>query len=456
MSAMRTDARRALPAVHTLMASAGGARLAAAYGHAAAVDALRAALDTARARIGAGALAEYGAAAALADAEHSLAAAFQPTLRPVINAAGVIVHTNLGRAPLSAAAQAAAQAAAAQYSTLEYDLAAGGRGSRLLHADRLLATVTGADAGLVVNNNAAALLLLLSALAPGKEVIISRGQLIEIGGGFRVPDVMAQSGALLVEVGTTNRTRAADYERAITPNTALIMRAHASNFRQLGFTESAAPAELAAIARQHNLLLVDDLGSGALLDTAAFGLAHEPTVQESLRAGADLVAFSGDKLLGGPQAGILVGRADLIETLKRHPLARAVRADKLCLAALAATLDHYRKGEALAQVPVWRMIARPADDIRREARRWARRVGGQVIAGESTVGGGSLPGAALPTWLLALAAADADGLAARLRAADPPVIARIAGGRVLLDPRTVLPGQARDLLRAVEGALAAP
>ena len=454
MNATRTDALRALPAVHTLAASAGGARLAAVYGRAAAVDALRAALDAARAQLSAGALAEYGAPAALADAERILAAAFQPTLRPVINAAGVIIHTNLGRAPLSAAAQAAAQTAAAQYSTLEYDLETGARGSRLLHAGRLLAELTGAEAGLAVNNNAAALLLLLSALAAGKEVIVSRGQLVEIGGGFRVPDVMAQSGARLVEVGTTNRTRAADYERAITADTALILRAHASNFKQIGFTESAALDELAAVARRHGLLLVDDLGSGALLDTAAFGLEHEPTAQESLRAGADLVAFSGDKLLGGPQAGIVVGRAGLVEALMRHPLARAVRADKLCLAALTATLDHYRRGEALAQIPVWRMIARPVDDIRREARRWARRVGGQVVAGESTVGGGSLPGAALPTWLLALDVASADAFAARLRAADPPVIVRIAGGRVLLDPRTVLPGQARDLLRALEGALA--
>jgi L-seryl-tRNA(Ser) seleniumtransferase len=452
---MRTDALRALPAVSALVESASGARLIATYGRAATVDALRAALEAARGQMRAGALDTYDAQAAIADAERSLAAAFQPTLRPVINAAGVIIHTNLGRAPLSAAAQAAVQTAAAQYNTLEYDLESGARGSRLLHADRLLAAVTGAEAGLVVNNNAAALVLLLSALAQGKEVIISRGQLVEIGGGFRVPDVMAQSGAALVEVGTTNRTRAADYERAVTPNTALIMRAHASNFRQIGFTESAALDELAEVAHRHGLLLVDDLGSGALLDTAAFGLEHEPTVQESLRAGADLVAFSGDKLLGGPQAGIIVGRADLIETLKRHPLARAIRADKLCLAALTATLDHYRRGDALAQIPVWRMIARPADDIRREARRWARRVGGQVIAGESTVGGGSLPGATLPTWLLALAVPDADGFAARLRAADPPVIARIADGRVLLDPRTVLPGQARDLLRALESALSA-
>ena len=454
MSAAKTSgALRGLPPVHALLETDEGRALARHYGRAAAVDALRAALDAARARLRAGEISAYSAGDALNDAQRALAAAFRPTLRPVINATGVIIHTNLGRAPLSDAARAAVQAAAGMYNTLEYDLDAGARGSRLIHAARLLAEVTGAEAGLVVNNNAAGLVLLLSALAQGREVIISRGQLVEIGGGFRVPEVMAQSGALLVEVGTTNRTRAADYERAITENTALIMRAHASNFKQVGFTESAPLDELADIAHRHGLLLVDDLGSGALLDTAPFGLDHEPTVQESLHAGADLVAFSGDKLLGGPQAGILVGRAGIVETLKRHPLARAIRADKLCLAALAATLDHYRKGEALAQIPVWRMIARPADDIRREARRWARRVGGQVVAGESTVGGGSLPGATLPTWLLALNVPDPDGFAARLRAADPPIVARIADGRVLLDPRTVLPGQARDLLRALEETL---
>ena len=454
MSAAKTNsALRGLPAVHALLETSQGRALAERYGRAAAVNALRAALDMARAQLRAGEMSAYAADDALNDAQRALGAAFRPTLRPVINATGVIIHTNLGRAPLSAAAQAAAQAVAGMYNTLEYDLDAGTRGSRLSHAGRLLAEVTGAEAGLVVNNNAAGLVLLLSAVAQGREVIISRGQLVEIGGGFRVPEVMAQSGATLVEVGTTNRTRTADYERAITENTALIMRAHASNFKQIGFTESAPLDELADVAHRHGLLLVDDLGSGALLDTSPFGLDHEPTVQESLRAGADLVAFSGDKLLGGPQAGILVGRASIIETLKRHPLARAIRADKLCLAALAATLDHYRRGEAVAQIPVWRMIARPADDIRREARRWARRVGGQVVAGESTVGGGSLPGATLPTWLLALSVPDPDDFAARLRAADPPVIARIADGRVLFDPRTVLPGQTRDLLRALEDTL---
>ncbi|MBL8165587.1 MAG: L-seryl-tRNA(Sec) selenium transferase, partial [Anaerolineae bacterium] len=335
----------------------------------------------------------------------------------------------------------------------EFDLESGKRGSRLRHASDLLAEVTGAEAALVVNNNAAALVLLLSALAVGREVIISRGQLVEIGGGFRVPEVMEQSGAKLVEVGTTNRTRAADFERAITERTALLLRAHASNFKQIGFTESVPLEQMAEVAHRHGLLLVDDLGSGALLDTAPFGLEHEPTVQESLAAGADLIAVSGDKLLGGPQAGLLLGKRALIDTLKQHPLARAVRADKLCLAALSATLDHYRRGEALTEIPVWRMIARPLAEIRAQAEAWAAQVGGEVLDGESMVGGGSLPGATLPTALLALRVPGVDAAAARLRAADPPVIARIADDRLLFDPRTVLPGEEEVLLRQIRAAL---
>jgi L-seryl-tRNA(Ser) seleniumtransferase len=449
MNDTKTRALRALPAVDTLLSQAAAGPLIARYGRPAVVDALRATLDALRVRIRAGEPVRIEDADILQEAGVALARAFRPSLLPVINATGVIIHTNLGRAPLSTAAQAAVMAAAAQYSTLEFDLDSGKRGSRLVHAGELLRAITGAEAALVVNNNAAALVLLLSALAQGREVIISRGQLVEIGGGFRVPDVMAQSGAKLVEVGTTNRTRAADYEHALTEQTALILRAHASNFKIIGFTESAELAELAAIAHRHNRLLVDDLGSGALLDTAAFGLDHEPTVQESLAAGADLVTFSGDKLLGGPQAGILVGKKALIDQLKRHPLARAIRADKLCLAALSATLEHYRKGEALEQIPVWRMIARPLADLQRTAEGWAAAVGGAVIAGESAVGGGSLPGATLPTALLALTVPQPDAFLAQLRAADPPVIARIAGDQVLFDPRTVLPGQEAALLAAL-------
>ncbi len=450
------ESLRALPSVDRLLSSSDGALLIARYGRPAALDAVRAALDAARLRLREGEAADVDAAALLNAAAARLDALFTPTLRPVINATGVIIHTNLGRAPLSEAALAALQAVAVGYSTLEYDLEQGERGSRLLHPERALLAVVDADpaeyGALVVNNNAAATVLMLGALAQGRAVIVSRGQLVEIGGGFRVPDIMAQSGAALVEVGTTNRTRAADYERAITADTALLMRVHSSNFKQVGFVESTPLDALAQIAHRHSLYAVDDLGSGALVDTAPFGLEHEPTVQESLAAGADLVSFSGDKLLGGPQAGILIGRRELVERLKHHPLARAIRADKLCLAALVATLDHYRRGEHFAQIPVLRMIARPVADIQAAAEAWAAQVGGVVIAGESTVGGGSLPGAALPTALLALDVPRPQEFAAALRAQNPPVIARVAEGRVLFDPRTVLAGQDAALLAGIRAA----
>ncbi len=444
---------RMLPAVDTLLTSPTGAALSARYGRAATVDTLRTVLDQARAALRSGELPTTDADSLLDRAAVALYRQFAPSLRPVINATGIIIHTNLGRAPLSDDAQAALIGVAAGYSTLEYDLAAGQRGSRLTHPASALTALTGAEAALVVNNNAAAVLLMLSALAKERDVLISRGQLIEIGGGFRIPDVLAQSGARLVEVGATNKTRLSDYERALTPATAAILRAHASNFKQIGFVEVTPLDELAALAQRRGVLLIDDLGSGALLDTAAYGLDHEPTISESVAAGADLIAFSGDKLLGGPQAGIIVGKAALIETLKRHPLARAVRADKLTIAALVATLDHYRKGEALTHIPVWRIIATPLDQLRATAARWAEAVGGDVVTGESMVGGGSLPGATLPTVLLALTPPNADTFAAKLRAADPPVIARIADGRVLFDPRTVFPAQTEDLLRAVRSAL---
>jgi L-seryl-tRNA(Ser) seleniumtransferase len=452
---------RQLPSVDALLQHPGAVALSERYGRAALTAALRETLSALRARLQATQDTPHDAPAVLDAAAARLRAAFAPTLRPVINATGIILHTNLGRAPLSDAAIAALSAVARDYSTLEYDLATGSRGSRLIHAEKLLCAVTGAEAALVVNNNAAALVLLLTALARGQGVILSRGQLVEIGGGFRVPEVMAQSGAILVEVGTTNRTRPADYERAIldrpegAPPPALLMRAHASNFKQIGFTESVSIAELAAIARRHDLLLVDDIGSGALLDTAPYGLDPEPMVQDSLRAGADLVAFSGDKLLGGPQAGLIAGRRDLIDRLRRHPLARAVRADKLCLAALTATLEHYRRGEALAHVPVWRMIAMPLSDIETRAAQWAAALGekSSVIASESMVGGGSLPGATLPTRVLGISVNDLDAVAGRLRAADVPVIARIHEGRLLFDPRTVRPDQDEALLAALHEVL---
>jgi L-seryl-tRNA(Ser) seleniumtransferase len=444
------DALRTLPSVDKLLNTDITQSLIAHYGREIVVDTLRVVLDETRARLLSGESTPADSASLLAQMEARLHETFRPTLRPVINATGVILHTNLGRAPLSETAQQAILEVAGQYNTLEFDLDSGGRGSRLIHAESVLKDVTGAEAALVVNNNAAALVLILSALAKGREVVISRGQLVEIGGGFRVPEVMAQSGAVLVEVGTTNRTRAADYTRALTENTALLMRAHASNFKQIGFVESASLAEMADIAHAHHLHLLDDLGSGALLDTADFGLDHEPTVQESLAAGCDLVCFSGDKLLGGPQAGIIVGKRALVDSLKRHPLARAIRADKLCLGALVATLDHYRKGEALAKIPVWRMISRSVEDIQATARAWAAQVGGAVIEGESAVGGGSLPGATLPTVLLALDVPSPDDFAAKLRVAGTPVIARIAEGRILFDPRTVLSRQEETLITTLK------
>ncbi len=443
---------RDLPSVENLISSSNGQRLSGLYGREAVLSALRDALGEARVKLRAGEQIPIDAEVLLGTSEAMLHGQFMPSLRPVINATGVIIHTNLGRAPLSEAAQEAIREVAAQYNTLEFDLETGKRGSRLRHASELLATLTGGEAALVVNNTAAALVLLLSALALGKEVIISRGQLVEIGGGFRVPEVMEQSGAKLVEVGATNRTRPADYVKAITPNTALLMRAHASNFKQIGFVEQVDLGEMATIAHAHGLLLVDDLGSGALLDTAVYGLEHEPTVQESIAAGADLVTFSGDKLLGAPQAGILVGKKDLIDLLKAHPLARAVRADKLCLAGLVATLDHYRRGEAERAVPIWRMVAMTMEVLRATATRWAEVVGGIVVEGQSAVGGGSLPGETLPTCLLALDVPSVDAFAARLRAGTTPIIARISEGRVLFDPRTVLSGQEDALLAGIQAA----
>lgn len=375
-----------------------------------------------------------------------LSARFAASLRPIINATGVVIHTNLGRAPLSDAAIAAMQEAA-RYSNLEFDLEAGVRGSRAHHLDAPLRALTGAEAALVVNNNAAALYLTLAAHAREREVIVSRGQAVEIGGGFRIPDVLRQSGAALVEVGATNRTRAADYADAITERTAALLRVHSSNFRIVGFTEETPLAEMASIAREHGVLLLDDIGSGCLLETREYGLTHEPTPQESITAGADLALFSGDKLLGGPQAGIIVGREAAVAPLRSHPLMRALRPDKTTIAALSATLGHYLRGEAEAEIPVWRMIAAEADELRERAESWRSELGhGAVVADQSPIGGGSLPGEARPTWVLRL---PDDGLARRLRSGEPPVIARVVDDGVQLDPRTVLPEQEPALLEAL-------
>jgi len=451
---MSREELRKLPSVDELLKTETLKPLTKEYGHDNVVEAVREAMDEARKRILAGEpcpspekLAE--------DARALLLRWLSPTLRPVINATGVIIHTNLGRAPLSAEARIAMEAVARGYSNLEFNLERGRRGSRYVHAEELLTRLTGAEAALVVNNNAGAVLLVLSALARGKEVIISRSQLVEIGGGFRIPEVMRQSGATLVEVGTTNRTYLWDYEEAITENTAIILRAHRSNFRITGFTHDVPLEELVELGHRHGLYVMDDLGSGALLDTARYGLAHEPMAQESIAAGADVVCFSGDKLLGGPQAGIILGRREIIERLRKFPLTRALRVDKTTLAGLQATLLHYIKGEAEEKVPVWRMMAAAPVELRRRAQRWARRlrragIEAQVIEGRSAVGGGSLPGETLPTWLLALSVPSPDAFAYALRSYKPPIIPRIEENLVLFDPRTVFPEEEAILLRGIE------
>jgi L-seryl-tRNA(Ser) seleniumtransferase len=350
--------------------------------------------------------------------------------------------------------------AAKGYTDLELDLATGRRGSRQTHLQSLLQQLTGAEAAFAVNNNASALLLGLSALAAGKGVIVSRGEAVEIGGGFRIPDVLQQSGGTLVDVGTTNRTYARDYETAVTENTAALLKVHSSNFRVEGFTASVEPPELVELGQRRGIPVLHDVGSGALLSTEAYGLAHEPTPQESIAAGVGLVFFSGDKLLGGPQAGIVVGKAELVRRLERHPLARAVRIDKLSLAGLTATLLHYLREEAEGEIPVWRMIAASEQAIKERALRWqsllSRPAG--LVSSRSAVGGGSLPGETLPSWVLALPCdGDAGGAEAamqRLRQADPPVVARIEEDKVLLDPRTVLPEEEEALLRATREAIA--
>jgi len=445
---------RLLPSIDVLLHDPAGQHLVSRYSRHLALRAVRASIARARASIRDGALCPppeelLATAAAMLEQEQ------QPDLRPVINATGVIINTNLGRAPLSQSALAAVQQIAGGYSNLEYELETGQRGSRHSHVAALLRELTGAEAALVTNNNAAAVLLALSAAAMGREVIISRGQLVEIGGGFRVPDVMRQSGCHLIEVGTTNRTRISDYESALTEQTALLLTVHPSNFQVIGFTESTPISVLAELAHRHGLLIMDDLGSGCLLTTELYGLAHEPMPQESISAGADIVCFSGDKLLGGPQAGILVGKAAVLQRIAKHPLMRAVRIDKMTLAALEATLRHYQRNEAETHIPIWRMISASPTKIEARARRWSSKLQAQGISartqqGESTIGGGSLPGETLPTTLLALDAAHTpmplDELAKRLRTRKTPIVVRIFRDTLLLDPRTVLEEQDKEVV----------
>lgn len=442
---------RDLPSVDQLLHHADD--LLNRFGRPLTLDALRLTLDEARARIKRdGETASPSPASILASAESHLAAWTTPSLAPVINATGVVLHTNLGRAPLSESTIQAMNAVAANYSNLEFDLGTGKRGSRLIHAESVLQKLLGVESALVVNNNASAVLLVLSALANKKRVVIPRSQLVEIGGGFRVPDVMKQSGAKLVEIGTTNKVRISDYMDALDEPTALVMRAHRSNFKIVGFTEEPELAKIVDVAHKENVIVVDDLGSGALIDTVKYGLTHEPTVQESLAAGVDVVCFSGDKLLGGPQAGIIVGKKELIDRIKKHPLARAVRADKTCLAGITATLMHYLKDEAEREIPVVRMMSLTAEQVRVRAEAWRNVVGqGEVVKSESTVGGGSLPEESMLTFVLSLQVKSPDKFLAKLREANPPVIARTENDKVLLDPRTVLDDE--SLLRVLKDVL---
>ena len=447
------DRMRQRPAVRALEAR---------FGAEATVGALRTAAAAARQSIaGVSATSEAVIADGIeAAAAAALDAAFRPSLVPVINATGVILHTNLGRAPLARSALDRVVDVASGYSSLEYDLGRGARGRRDVHAEALLCRLTGAEAAVVVNNNAAATLLMLAALAAGREVVVSRGELVEIGGGFRVPDVMAQSGAVLREVGTTNKTRASDYAAAVTDRTALILRVHPSNFRIEGFTERPTLSELVAVGHTCAVPVVEDLGSGYLGSGLTAVRLDEPTVTATVAAGVDACCFSGDKLFGGPQAGIIVGRAALVDRIRRHPLMRALRVDKMTYAALEATLAEYAAGRADAAVPVQQMLALTVDDIRARAAKVSAAIDAldgwhaRVVDGMSAIGGGSAPGIELPTSLIAITrdGLGPDALEQRLRAATPPVIARIEDDRLLIDLRTVLPrqdGQLAELLREI-------
>ncbi|HEX2426023.1 MAG TPA: L-seryl-tRNA(Sec) selenium transferase [Actinomycetota bacterium] len=453
MTAAEAGARRKIPSVDALLRSAPGRRAAASLGRPLLKAELARTLDAVRAAAARG-IDPPQADVILARAFQS-AATVAAGLSPVINATGVILHTGLGRAPLPADALAAVVRAARGYADLEVDRTTGARGRRTSRAETLLVAMTGAEAALVVNNGAAALLLALAALARGRHVIVSRGELIEIGGEFRIPDILAASGAKLVEVGTTNRTRMSDYRAAIGPRTGLVLKVHPSNYRVVGFTAAPSASDLAALARRAQVPFVYDLGSG-LLDRAAELPPDEPTAAQALRDGADLVVFSGDKLLGGPQAGIALGTAGLIERLRRHPIARAVRVDKLQTAALERVLLHLARGERDA-IPVWRMLRERTSDVRRRAERIAAALEGAsavaVRRSGAAVGGGSVPGSSLPSWSVELEAEDPTALAARLRTGNPSVFCRIDGATTGFDARTVADEEVDDLVRAIRYAL---
>ncbi len=446
---------RHLPSVDRLISDRRIKRLSQTYSHTLLVELVRKQLEKARQAISVGnpcpAIDEIVAAVSA-----QLNFLESPSLHTVVNATGVILHTNLGRALLSQEAILAMDAVASGYCNLEYDLDSGRRGSRQIHVEPILCQLTGAEAALVVNNNAAGVLLALNALAKRKEVIVSRGQAVEIGGSFRIPDVMRQSGARLIEVGTTNCTYIADYEQVLSLRTAALMRVHTSNFRQVGFIHQVSLEELIDLGKRSGVPVFNDLGSGCFLDTVVFGLDVEPMVTQSVNNGAALTLFSGDKLVGGPQAGIIVGRKQCVDKLRRHPLARAVRIDKIRLAGLVATLIHYLKGEALTKIPVWRMISTPITEIDQRAYLWAQALGSlaQVTDGETMIGGGSVPGGTLPTKLVAIGGqsksrGQVKDLTQKLRLQKVPVIGRINEDILLLDPRTVLPEEDKVVLGAL-------
>ncbi len=455
---MSTETRPHPPSVELVLAAV-RARVGVVRSHEALVDVARVVVAADRDRLAAGG--EPRSAAALAGDVASRLDDFAgrgEVLAATINATGVIVHTNLGRAPWPQAAIEAAEAAARDYLLLELDRDSGRRGARFRVAEEHLVALTGAQDALVTNNNAAAVALAVGLAGRGGGVVVGRGELVEIGGGVRIPEIIRRAGAKLVEVGTTNRTRADDYEPPIAEGRArVVLRVHPSNFRQTGFTEAPDPRTLADMAHGHGAIVVDDLGSGALLPTERYGLAHEPMPSERLAAGADVVTFSGDKLVGGPQAGLVVGRADLIARIRRDPLARAMRPDKVTLAAVAATLGLYRAGQAEAEIPVWRMIAAAPDTLRKRAEPIAARLAGagaiDVVATEATVGGGSLPGEVLPSFGLALRRGSAERMLAALRRRSPVVVGRIEDGRVILDLRTVNPGRDEELEAAIRAAI---
>ena len=443
---MTADPRRQLPSIDALLAAPGVNSLLATHPRALLLKAARAAVD--EARVNGGTAPAEGWDAAVRAAVRRLAV---PSLAPVINATGIVLHTNLGRAPLAPAAVAAITRVAQGYAAIEYDLGRGTRGSRHAICRDLLVELTGAADALVVNNAAGALLLALSSLARGGDAIVSRGELVEIGGSFRIPDIMARSGAKVVEVGTTNRTHPKDYERALTADSRVLLKVHRSNFQVTGFTADVAVVELAELAHARGIACVYDLGSGLMMNLSTWGLVGEPTVPEAVATGADLIAFSGDKLLGGPQAGILVGSEAAIAACRADPIARTVRADKLTLAALEATLALYRDpAVAIREIPVLRMLTEDLEGVKRRATALLQGVGhnGELIEGDGEVGGGSFPGAKLRTWL---AGFPDESLAERLRANDPPVIARVAGSRVLLDARTIFPEQIETVVAALRG-----